>query len=172
MKFYIAKITKQNGGSIDIKASEPLEGLQQTDNFASGYIFSGDVSVEGILTNVSGHINMNVVAQTQWKSECSRCLDLVEGNIEILINENFSQIRTSDEEPQDSEDYTFEGEWLEIDRAIADAILVSLPIAQLCKEDCKGLCPDCGTDMNETKCSCSENKINPAMEKLKNFNKE
>lgn len=172
MKFYIAKIIKQNGGSINISATEPLEGLQEVDEFANGYIFSKDVSVDGVLTNICGHINMNVVAKANWTSKCSRCLAPVEGKVEISIDENFLQIRNPEEVAEEMEDYTFEGEWLDIDRAVVDAIIVSLPIAQHCNEDCKGLCPDCGANLNEneTQCSCLENKINPAMEKLKDFN--
>ncbi|MEI6602674.1 MAG: DUF177 domain-containing protein [Clostridia bacterium] len=171
MKFYIAKIVKQNGASIDIKGTEPIEGLQNLEDFTNGYTFSKDVSVDGVLTNIGGRINMNVVAQADWHVECARCLKPVEGKIKVTVNENFQQVKSAEEEPE-AESYSYEGDWLVVDRAIADEILSSLPIAQLCQDDCAGLCSECGLNLNETKCTCAERKINPAMEKLKNFNIE
>ena len=166
MKFYIAKIAKQNGASLDVKVSEKIQSLQDYDD---GYVFPGEVKVEGVLTNIGEYINMNVVASTTWETECARCLLPVTGDVEITVDENFRQVRSADEEQQEVDEYTFDGDWLIPDRAIAGAIISSLSFVQVCKENCKGLCPDCGTDLNKNQCSCKENKINPAMEKLKNF---
>ena len=169
MKFYIAKIVKQNGASLDIQGVEALEGLSELEDFTNGYTFSKTVSVEGVLTNIGEHINMNVVAKADWNAECSRCLAPVQGNVVVTVNENFHQVKNPDEVDLDPDGYTYEGDWLVVDRAVADEIISSLPIAQLCMEDCKGLCAECGADLNLKTCNCSSNKINPAMESLKNF---
>ena len=56
---------------------------------------------------------------------------------------------------------------IDISRTISDAIMMSQPIKKLCKENCKGLCINCGVNLNNKSCHCSENVIDPRLEKLK-----
>ena len=52
--------------------------------------------------------------------------------------------------------------------SVRDAILLALPIIQLCKKNCLGLCSECGQNLNESQCKCGDNAaIDPRFEKLK-----
>ena len=84
---------------------------------------------------------------------------------EELIKENFVSIESDVED----ESYTYEGKYVEIDKALKDNIVLNLPMKQLCKKECKGLCPKCGKNLNETACDCKEDDINLKMEALKDF---
>ncbi|MBQ3561654.1 MAG: DUF177 domain-containing protein, partial [Oscillospiraceae bacterium] len=44
---------------------------------------------------------------------------------------------------------------------------LEVPFQLLCREDCKGLCPVCGSDLNEKTCNCNQKQIDPRLEKLK-----
>ena len=66
--------------------------------------------------------------------------------------------RDNGEEPQaaDDDQYTYSGHVLELDEAVRTALLLELPSRILCKEDCRGLCDQCGADLNINECSCQK----------------
>ena len=65
---------------------------------------------------------------------------------------------TGDErmEDLDEDTYTYSGHVLELDDAVRTALLLELPSRILCKEDCRGLCSQCGADLNINECSCQK----------------
>jgi uncharacterized protein len=50
--------------------------------------------------------------------------------------------------------YPVEPDWLDLEPLVHDACILELPLAPLCREDCKGLCPECGVNRNSETCSC------------------
>jgi len=52
----------------------------------------------------------------------------------------------------------FEGEEIDFYEPVQEQIVLALPIKPLCREDCKGLCPRCGADLNEQPCNCGEDR--------------
>ncbi len=48
-----------------------------------------------------------------------------------------------------------------LDDAIRDAVLLARPLKNLCREDCAGLCPSCGTDLNTKHCACQNETVDP-----------
>jgi uncharacterized protein len=54
---------------------------------------------------------------------------------------------------------------------VREYALLAVPITPLCRPDCKGLCPVCGENQNETTCNHSEDEINPDFEILKSLNR-
>ncbi len=61
-----------------------------------------------------------------------------------------------DEQPDDYYE-TYSGEKIDLSEFLKEQIVLSLPYKLLCKEDCKGLCPKCGTNLNIEKCNCKNN---------------
>ena len=55
---------------------------------------------------------------------------------------------------------------LDLEEFCYDEILLSLPTKFLCDENCKGLCPTCGQDLNQGECSCNEKEIDPRLAAL------
>ncbi|HET6915863.1 MAG TPA: DUF177 domain-containing protein [Acidimicrobiales bacterium] len=64
-------------------------------------------------------------------------------------------------EEEDEETYPLKGELLDLQPLVRDALLLDLPLAPLCREDCKGLCPTCGADLNDGPCSCARAPADP-----------
>lgn len=167
MKFKVANIVRHNGESIEIQGFEMLEGLADC---AKGYKFPEPVAVEGKLTTISGRINMKAKAVVKYQTECARCLETILGNCSVMLDEEFIVVnQKGSEEVVDKEIYTCDGDWLTVDKAVVDAISVALPFAQICNQDCKGFCPECGINLNRQKCDCEEIEVNPGMAKLKMF---
>jgi uncharacterized protein len=61
----------------------------------------------------------------------------------------------------------YEGEGLLLEDTLREQVLLSVPLKTLCREDCKGLCPHCGRDLNQGECSCTEQMEDPRWAALK-----
>ena len=79
-----------------------------------------------------------------------------------------------DDEAAESDDddldlYPYEGEEVDLAPLFRDQIVLAVPYAPLCDEDCKGLCPVCGTDLNTGSCTCDRAVMDPRWSALKNL---
>ncbi|MDD2499121.1 MAG: DUF177 domain-containing protein, partial [Desulfitobacteriaceae bacterium] len=69
----------------------------------------------------------------------------------------------------EEEIYFYEGDKIDILPQVLQTILLELPMKVLCREDCKGLCPVCGTNLNIKECRCERESIDPRLAALKNL---
>jgi uncharacterized protein len=67
---------------------------------------------------------------------------------------------------------TYEGDEIDFTMEISEQILTEIPFKPLCNEECRGLCPDCGSDLNETGCGCKDASFSIKFGALKNLNVE
>lgn len=107
--------------------------------------------------------------------ECARCLTRFKGTLDGATDFIVCSHDTWEEqhaEAQDDEDYVFyEGRSLEADitEPVRQAIIIAMPLAPLCREDCKGLCPKCKVNRNEQECTCTFDEVDPRWSKLKDL---
>jgi uncharacterized protein len=108
-----------------------------------------------------------------FQIECSRCLQPYEKLIKqktdfVICSEAYHEkIR---EDRIDDEDYVyFSGSDLRVDIAdlVRQVLVLSVPMMPVCSDECQGLCPQCGTNLNKSKCECDKEKIDPRWEGLK-----
>ena len=118
--------------------------------------------------------------ETQAHIACSRCAKPFTQKIPLKIQEEFFptiDIITGAKlpKPEDPGSFTIdEHHILDLTEAIRQYIITALPMKPLCKEDCAGLCGTCGKDLNQGKCGCTQEEIDPRwaeLLKLKNSNK-
>jgi len=129
------------------------------------------------ISNMSkGKARVEGKAKIVLKMNCDRCLKEVD---EVLNLDIFREVFAPDEIAESTDeksDQTFmEGYQLNVEDLINDEILLSLPMKVLCKEDCKGICRQCGKDLNEGECGCDTFVPDPRMAVIKdifNANKE
>lgn len=91
---------------------------------------------------------------------CSRCLQKYSSPVELDISEDVLKSEMEDEEE------------LYLDEIVVDNIILSLPMKPLCSDDCKGICPNCGQNLNEGECDCEVEVLDPRLAKLKDFYNE
>ena len=113
--------------------------------------FTG-ISVDGTLFSSDENIVVNGAVRAEVVSQCARCLKRVVNPIDAELNALYA--RESD--PEDLDRYLYEASQVDVTEAVKDALVLALPLRYLCKEDCKGLCPKCGKDLNEGPCTCQE----------------
>ena len=93
--------------------------------------------VEGVL--VSGTVEARVAA------ECARCLTSVTGELVADVQELFAYEQSTTEETTDEDEVShLVGDLVDLEPVVRDAVVLALPLAPLCRDDCRGLCPDCG----------------------------
>ena len=132
---------------------------------------NGKVRLSGNEVFVNGHV------ETRAQVECDRCLKPVE----LPVNADFTleYISGSEYESSQAAELTedamsvsvLDGAAIDVDEIVKEQILLAVPTRMLCGEDCKGICPECGTDRNTGECNCVTNDIDPRWAALKNLTK-
>ncbi|GIM27839.1 hypothetical protein CPJCM30710_05050 [Clostridium polyendosporum] len=130
------------------------------------------VTVNGILTVSADIVALDVDVTTDLELCCSRCLKNFSYPINIKVNEKFTNNKSTAE--NDDDIILADGDKLDITEIIVNNIISTLPIKRLCSESCKGLCQQCGTDLNTKRCSCDIGDVDIRLAKLKDLfaNKE
>jgi uncharacterized protein len=81
---------------------------------------------------------------------CVRCLEPVVQEIDLDINETY--LLNSEDDPDQEDVFALESDVLDVTDIVRQNLLVEVDEFPLCREDCKGLCPVCGANLNETTC--------------------
>jgi len=110
------------------------------------------IALQVTLSSYPGGITAQGTATTRWRGECRRCGGPVEGTVVAEVRERFAPTGGSD---RDEEAYPLTGDELDLEPLARDAVLLELPLAPLCREDCAGLCPTCGANLNTETCDCA-----------------
>ena len=135
--------------TFDAPFAEPDEfaprGVAETDVFAEA-----TVRVRVRLESFSGGLRATGHVEAPWHGICRRCSTPVLGVSEVAVHERFVDERG----PGDEETYLIEHDFADLAPMAHDAIFLDLPLAPLCREDCRGLCAYCGIDRNEATCTC------------------
>ncbi len=118
-------------------------------------------------------LSVNIRISAEITAECARCLKPV--SLEISEELGYLYYSHGAEELDGFDDYMpvevdFFGRVIDVMPQIQESIYTLLPTKVLCREDCKGLCPNCGADLNEGQCSCKNENVDPRLEALRNFN--
>ena len=165
MKINIASVLRNDGASKTFSGNVELGTF---DYIGSTLAFDNPLTVEGEVKNIGGAIEISATITGEYKTDCSRCGKDVCGKLTAELFESldseFSEI--------DEECVSVSGNVIDISGSIQAAIFSSIPMQFLCKEDCKGLCPVCGIDLNNNECNCEVEVYDPRFAIFRNLSKE
>ena len=105
------------------------------------------------LTRLQSGLLLRLRVQTTVSGPCHRCLEEAAIPVAIDAREYQADHPEPGAEAEEVCDY-LQGDELDVASWAADAIVLSMPHKILCREDCKGLCPNCGANLNEGPCQC------------------
>lgn len=149
-------------GGQAVQFDRPFEGEAEIWNAGDRLLVRADVSGEAVL-------------------QCSRCLNPFSMPLHVKFEEEFIEGTPDDEPAEDEEaDETFDdeksrtvtyfsGDEIDLSEPLRENVLLEVPMKPLCDEDCEGLCPTCGTNLNEGSCACTEESpavVDPRLAKL------
>jgi len=138
----------------DIELKEEVQVLLNVVKFGDKVIVRGEASSEVSLA-------------------CSRCLVnfsfpvKVDFDVEYVPEREFTKIEEHELTKGELDITFYRDDEIDIDELLREQILLAIPMKPLCSADCKGLCPSCGKNLNEDKCICSVEAIDPRLAVLK-----
>jgi uncharacterized protein len=119
-----------------------------------------EVAVDAVIELVDGGVLVTGTVRAPWVGECRRCLVEVQGDLVAPVRELYEgpsgHRHAASADSDDDETYPLHGDQLDLTPLARDAVLLELPQAPLCRDDCAGLCPTCGADRNGDPCGCPE----------------
>ncbi len=124
-----------------------------------------DLTVENTGNLFIGHADVRTLLQLN----CSRCLKEITFPVKIDLDITIVESIYRDNPTFQEDVLFFEGDEVDIQHYVEEAIYTEIPLNPLCDEGCKGLCPICGVDRNVLECNCEAEDIDPRWEKLKNL---
>lgn len=170
MKINVEKLRSIPGKKIKVEFLKALGKIKFEDvelHFVEDLKISVEVKNTGSEIVISGEIDA-VLNQV-----CGRCLTDTRHPVNINFEERFIHESKVNEKTQSEDEVkVFSGDEIDLEETILQNILINLPISIVCHEQCKGICSYCGTDLNKTPCSCTEDNIDPRMEVLKKLIKD
>jgi uncharacterized protein len=150
------------GASISEELAIPLEPYRQ-GGFSYG-TSDGSVHARLDITAMTNGWSLRLRSAADLHGPCSRCLEDAVLHVEIDSHE----VHDADaEDPELQSDFINPDEQLDLAAWLQDAVGVEFPTRVLCQDDCRGLCPSCGTEWNRDTCSCSAVQVDSRWEKLR-----
>lgn len=131
----------------------------------TGDVVSGTASVSGAFENHSGYIELCAEIRCRMQVRCARCARVFDTERAFPVR---CAVKVGGEELDDGECVCVppDGE-VDTDELFAGILLPLFPSRFLCSEDCRGLCPVCGRDLNTGSCGCGTRPVDPRLEKLR-----
>jgi uncharacterized protein len=117
-------------------ASDPVRVLLRLESLTDSIVVTGEVVAP-------------------WHGQCRRCAELTGGELHSDVHELYQETVT------DPDAFPLEGEQLDLEPMVRELLLLDAPRTPLCRDDCAGLCPRCGTDLNTGSCSCDDAPADP-----------
>ena len=142
---HVAKLRRVPGTRWHEVRRGKIEGLACS---GSAVPEGSEVEADVTLESVAGAVSVVGSVSTCWTGECRRCLGPASGTVRVQVLEHYT------EDGDGSDTYPLVGDDVDLEPMVYDAVVLELPQAPLCSEDCKGLCPVCGADHNHENCSC------------------
>ncbi len=165
MKIDLKRTPEDFSQKLNLKESAEVLGLKVED-----VTFEDPIQVELSVTKSQDQLICRGKVKASAKMECSRCLVKYDQKLSSDLDFVVDLTGNSAEGRSESEGYFLvdpASTFFEIDQLVREAIILCLPLKPLCSEDCKGLCPICGTDLNKSQCGCVEEKTDPRWDQLK-----
>ncbi len=131
-------------------------------SLSDDFSLSSPIDFKGTVKNSAGIVTIEGIAHFTANVICSRCAEEFSKDFEVKIEHTLvSELQNEDND----EFYLVEDKQLDLDALICEDTILSLPFVFLCKEDCKGICSQCGKNLNDGACGCKK-PVDPRMAAL------
>lgn len=160
----IIKITNLSEGTHEFTFEENIDHLDLEKPFFGKY------KSFVVLNKLHDQIILSVSSKFKVKYQCDRCGK----EFNSKLNSEYKMVYLMNEKPAETDSifvtYLSKTEdKIEIKNDVREFALLAVPMKNLCKEDCKGLCYKCGADLNTEQCKCTNDEIDPRWKPLMNL---
>lgn len=157
----IIKISNLSDGEHNFDFEEKVNSIELEDPFYGS--FKSSVK----LNKLHDQIILSVNSTFKVKFECDRC-----GSVyKTKLNNDYQMVYLMNEAPEETDAINVsylnrDADKIDISSDVREFALLSVPMKKLCSEECRGLCPNCGKDLNKEQCSCNNDEIDPRWKPL------
>lgn len=162
MQIHLSDISSSEGKCIQL--SVPLD--MQSVTFQSGtFPILSKNPLELTITNTGNRVlKLEATGSVTVSIPCDRCLEEVPTEIPLDFERKLDMKLTDDERVNDLDESSYlTGMDLDVDQLVYLEVLMCWPLKVLCKEDCKGICSQCGKNLNYGPCECVDEPKDPRM---------
>jgi uncharacterized protein len=169
MRIELENLEGGKGDFAHVYQPDDLNPVDERISLSQAATVSGKVRLAGNEVFVNGHV------ETRAEVECDRCLKPVEIPVntdfalEYITGSEYESVETAELTEAEMSVSVFDGKVIDVDEIVKEQIVLAVPTRMLCREDCKGICPECGADRNTGDCGCTTNDIDPRWAALKNL---
>ena len=135
--------------------------------------------LEGRARRKGEEVRLSGKITAEVEIDCDRCLTPTRAPLEVEFDTSFIPSEVAAGAPENvellAEDMglaAYEGGEVDLDELVREQILLALPTRRLCREECRGLCPHCGADLNAGDCSCERGEVDPRWAALADLKKD
>ncbi|HXG68329.1 MAG TPA: DUF177 domain-containing protein [Blastocatellia bacterium] len=164
----VYQISEHEGLKVNLRYEEGQPDLGSEDGRIVGRPnLQLQADRDGDRVQLTGHVKAAVAF------ECDRCLK----PLSVQVDQNFDLLYTppigggAPEEKElgvdDLSTAFYQGQGINLDDLVREQVVLTLPMGRLCGEECRGLCPECGANLNEGKCACKVEQVDPRWAALK-----
>ena len=137
----------------------------------------GPIKYSGDIFKVDGSNLIHLDILYKYKTQCDRCLKPTTLDIKTTLSGKLvgsdksysNELIEENYDMEDEEEIYYNKDLFNPKEYILNQVVASLPMKTLCEVECKGLCLNCGVNLNEESCDCVIENLDPRFEKLKNL---
>jgi uncharacterized protein len=128
-----------------------------------------------LLANTEGEVRIKGHLSVKMESECDRCLARAQFPLDAVFDLFYRPTESLSAEEEvaidegEAEMGFYQGTGIELEDVLREQVLLMLPMQRVCADDCKGICPVCGKNRNETSCDCHEKPADDRWSALRNI---
>lgn len=146
--FDLRELGRQPGTSREYQRAVPAPTGFGLD--VIGVPVGAPLALELLLESVTEGVLITGTVRAPLTGQCGRCLDPVTEELDVEVCELFAyRDSTTDETTEPDEVSRVDGERIDVEPVVRDAVVLALPWTPLCRADCAGLCPDCGQRLDD-----------------------
>lgn len=180
--FNVAQLLKEQiGATRRLELSTPLLMLDDGSSLGDEgmELIARDLTGQAKVTKLKEGVLVQGDVEARVNMECSRCLDRFEVPVEAGLEEQFeptvdvesgATVHRADSTETDGAFEIDPNHMMNLGEPIRQALLVALPMKPLCREDCKGICPQCGHNLNEAECGHTDEVLDERWAGLRALN--
>ncbi|QDR80417.1 Large ribosomal RNA subunit accumulation protein YceD [Sporomusa termitida] len=159
MKINVSQLKKNPGTTqaFSCKTSAGELGLDQPEVWTENMMVDGCVVNKGMIYAVSGEI------RTTLNQCCSCCLEDMVTSLTIAFSEEYKEAGPASGDALALDINYFNGDEIDITDLVRENLLLAEPIKPVCSASCRGLCPECGVNLNTNTCGCNPVKVDPRL---------
>ena len=149
MKLNLKDIIEIPGGRVPFSQEIETEWL----DLPSVLAYTAPITAEGEVRNSAGILELSGKLTAAMHCVCDRCGTEFDRSRQMDLHATVTADPEADDDP---EIFPLDGDWLDLDEVLTTLFILDMDTKFLCKEDCAGLCPQCGKNLNDGPCGCKK----------------